>query len=81
MRDDGGPAFPRTGEGVGNPNYDEPGMTLRQWYAGLAMMGMAWFQMKTDSSEMVEPEKAAHCAFQMADAMIAEDREVRNECK
>ena len=65
MRDDGGPVFPSGGD-VGFV----PGMTLRQWYAGMAMMGMAWFQMKTDSSEMVEPGKIAHCAFQIADAMI-----------
>lgn len=30
------PAFPRTGEGFGNPKYDEPGMTLRDWFAGQA---------------------------------------------
>jgi hypothetical protein len=27
------PAFPRTGEGFGNPNYDHPGMTLRELHA------------------------------------------------
>ena len=28
------PAFPRTGEGFGNPRYDAPGMSLRDWFAG-----------------------------------------------
>lgn len=28
------PAFPRTGEGVGNPHYDVPGMDMRDWFAG-----------------------------------------------
>ena len=36
---DNPPAFPRTGEGVGNPKYDEPGMRLRDWFAGQALNG------------------------------------------
>ena len=32
-------AFPRTGEGFGNPMYDAPGMTLRDWFAGQALAG------------------------------------------
>ncbi len=34
------PAFPRTGEGFGNPLYDTPGMSLRDWFAGQALSGM-----------------------------------------
>jgi len=36
----GGPAFPRIGEGKGNPAYDEAGMTLRDYFAAKAMQGM-----------------------------------------
>lgn len=32
----GGPAFPRIGEGFGNPHYDAPGMSLRDYFAAHA---------------------------------------------
>ena len=35
-RNGGGPAFPRIGEGFGDPRYDAEGMTLRDWFAGQA---------------------------------------------
>jgi hypothetical protein len=31
------PAFPRTGEGFGNPAYDTAGMSLRDYYIGQAL--------------------------------------------
>jgi hypothetical protein len=37
---DGGPAFPRTGEGFGDPKYDAPGMSLRDWFTGQALSGL-----------------------------------------
>lgn len=30
-------AFPRTGEGFGDPKYDEPGMTLLDYFAAAAV--------------------------------------------
>ena len=66
---DGGPAFPRSkhseieeGETIGYSH----GMTLRQWYAGMAMSGPLM-----DQGE--NPEKVARYAFQYADAMIAHE--------
>lgn len=35
---DNPPAFPRTGEGFGNDLYDTPGMSLRDWFAGQALV-------------------------------------------
>ena len=68
MRDDGGPVFP-PGSDIGFM----PGMTLRQWYKGMAIMGQA-----ADS----EPcEKLAAWAGELADALIAEDREVHDDSK
>lgn len=66
-RDDGGPAFPRTGEGVGNPAYDAPGMTLRDWFAGQALVGL-----------IAHPKNEGHAselslvAYAIADAMLKE---------
>ena len=34
---DGGPAFPMTGEGYGDPRYSQYGMTLRDWFAGMVL--------------------------------------------
>ena len=53
------------------------GITLRQWYAGLAMQGL----LSGDSHPDVDPmtilddiPKRAKWAYEIADAMIAEDR-------
>lgn len=43
MSDTSGPAFPRTGVGNAGVSYDVPpqdGMTLRQWYAGMALQAL-----------------------------------------
>jgi len=61
-RDDGGFAFPQGA-------FD--GMTMRQWYAGLAMNG--WMAHYKDA----EPADIATFAFGIADALIAEDVEER----
>lgn len=62
----GGPAFP-----LENPRYLEngdlfkqfPGMTLRQWYAGQALIGMA--------PRSTRHDEAAKEAFAFADAMVS----------
>ena len=64
-KDDGGPAFPRTAP------HPQNGMTLRQWYAGMAMQGLL-----ADEGMDVEgfEHNAARKAFAYADAMIAEEK-------
>jgi len=87
--DDGGTAFPNpefaTCEGVAQP-HSNPGMTLRQWYAGLAMQGIVSTMTpektellaqlaknaKTDVSNVV-----AYQALDVADALIAAEKATR----
>lgn len=65
----GGPAFPRTGEGFGNPKYDTPGMTLRDYFASQALIGIiSKFGYEFYSS-------AAKDAYDFADMML-DQREV-----
>lgn len=72
--DDGGPAFPRTGEGFGNPKYDTPGITVRAYLAAKAMQSVLWGWYeggaKEDTAETYEA-MARHCV-NAADALIAE---------
>ena len=70
---DGGPAFPRTGEGFGNPKYDTAGMTLRDWFAGQALNGFIVNAMMGDKTQKNLTDTAA-LAFAVADAMIAESQ-------
>ena len=62
-------AFPRTGEGFGNPKYDEPGMTLRDWFAGQATFAAA--ALLTERGNKIDPKDLAAKAFELADAMLA----------
>ena len=71
----GGPAFPfsaqvRYTNELGHAGMtDFCGMTLRQWYAGLAMQGMI---IRTDAIGMAKAETLASWAYQQADAMLAQ---------
>lgn len=66
--DDGGPAFPVTRE-----HYDdsEPGMSLRDWFAGMAVAGALNSQAAEVRLRLV-PESLAREAYALADALIAE---------
>jgi hypothetical protein len=66
---DGGPAFACAcaSDGV---SHIEDGMTLRDWFAGQALAGMAAYAGMQDPTDSI-----AHLAYVMADAMIAQ-REV-----
>lgn len=62
------PAFPRTGEGFGDPKYDTEGMTLRDYFAAAAINGLVatdWYQGKGMS-----PQNRAAEAYVIADAML-----------
>lgn len=52
----GGAAFPR--------EHGEPGMTLRDWFAGQSLPALT-------AQYPANPERAAELAFKAADAMLA----------
>ena len=75
---DGGQAFPAEqgyiADGTMNQTY-EPGMSLRDWFAGMAMKGFT--QNIYDSGypqeiNCMEVQWAARSAYVIADAMLAE---------
>lgn len=63
------PAFPRLGEGFGHPAYDEPGMTLRDYFAGQALVGG---MSAADGHNFATATDAARQAYEIADAMLTE---------
>lgn len=71
----GGSAFPCPVSEQWERNQDgapyQSGMTLRQWYAGQALVGIATDAGFAVPAGMDWPAFAAQRAFQMADAMIA----------
>ena len=69
---DNPPAFPRTGQGFGNPNYDEAGMTLRDWFAGQALPEAMRWAFNNANDDFLPEEWASKIAFATADAMLAE---------
>lgn len=69
-RKDGGAAFPIPD--VWMPNHEQmaighDGMSLRDWFAGMALQGMV-----QDLSRDHKEEYLAHDAYKFADAMLAE---------
>jgi hypothetical protein len=58
---DGGPAFPSV-------PHETPGMTLRDWFAGMVASGMN----ANSSMDNMGPQTLAENAYAQADAMIAE---------
>ena len=69
---DGGPAFP---QGTDSNDSTATGMSLRDWFAGKALVGMMsadpeWARLcRTDRPSSAED--FAKCAYEQADAMIA----------
>lgn len=67
--DDGGPAFAHNEKSHDGAHYQtHPGMSLRDWFAGQALMGMLangepTIQLPTGFS-------TAQCAYEYADAML-----------
>lgn len=81
-KNDGGPAFPRTAgpkDGYGNPtNPSQSGMSLRDWFAGQALMGqnaspeLMVVVTAGDIKDGSAFQRQAKAAYAQADAMIAE---------
>ena len=72
-RDDGGPAFPRPHSTTDHANqcevdYAEPGMTLRDWYKGQALVGA----LLSGRCVGLAPDELAKDCGNMADAMLRE---------
>jgi len=69
MKNDGGPAFPR--DGRENPCIVSPqtGMSLRDWFAGMAMQAYC-----SDKAWRIDMDNThtASSAYRMADSMLAE---------
>lgn len=66
MKDEGGSAFPLE---IGNGHIVSPGMTLRDWFAGQALVGLT----------RVGISYAATNAYEYADAMIEERNKGKGE--
>lgn len=71
-KNDGGPAFPRESK------WADYGMSLRQWYAGQALVGMLASAPVVDRSK-VDKGKWAAIAFDWADEMIKADEVSKSE--
>ncbi len=63
---DGGPAFPHTVEEDGCLTQYHSGMTLRDWFAGQAMIGLV-----PDIAEEADAINIGRAAYSIADAMMA----------
>jgi len=67
--EDGGPAFPRAPFDVNDYTGDgSPGMTLRDWFAGQALMG---FLAYPDTGNWAREENLATICYGYAEAMLA----------
>jgi len=76
-KDTSRPAFPMMRDQSHEERFIiEPGMTIRQWYAGLAMQGLlASGALSVKQADHVRPfneQEVSDQAFAMADAMLAE---------
>lgn len=76
--DGGGPAFP-VAHGIDGNWQKEPlpefsGMTLRRWYAGLAMQGYLAMCADPEISSRPAAEWTAKRALEYADALIAAEK-------
>lgn len=76
MKNDGGPAFPGTGgpirTGVDTFSFSSAGMTLRDYFAGQALAGLASATNDQGDWTGADAQSVAHTAYEIADAMLAE---------
>ena len=70
-RNDGGPAFPARPQErlvTGNILSGNEGMSLRDWFAGQALMGM--IASRNPNFPLLDPKDDAEYVFDVADAML-----------
>lgn len=72
----GGPAFPTdNAHQTGPHSYHSEGMTLRDWFAGMAMQSMITHNLKGQepwpTTDKIWVEAIAEESYSMADAMLA----------
>lgn len=80
---DGGPAYPTLPEHSGysrdssGPGYPmSTGMSLRDWFAGMAMQQFTVAMIDGDIDDF-HPQDVAHESYALADAMLAEREKVK----
>lgn len=61
---DGGPAFPVQASDLPGSYEADPGMSLRDWFAGMALANTAYVDSESSS------EATATYAYEVADAML-----------
>lgn len=64
---DGGSAFACADSTIDGQTHLQEGMSLRQWYAGMALQGTL-----ASNPPKVTPEGVAYISYAIADAMIKE---------
>jgi len=77
MKDTGGSAFPWTyydRDSLGQiiPREHIEGMTLRDYFAAKALIGLVLSRQLPNASESANTETIAECAYSYADAMLKE---------
>lgn len=72
MTDNNIPAFPCAAFGASDDLVHQSGMTLRDWFAGMALQSFIKLNIELAKSgeEAMESEKVACIAYEMADAMM-----------
>jgi hypothetical protein len=70
--EDGGAAFPCEG-GCDSGLHPDPGMSLRDWFAGQVLVGL--LASERPDFHIPSKEKAAITAYEYADAMLAARKE------
>lgn len=68
---DGGPAFPRTVQRWNDSLDHVEGMSLRDWFAGQALQGVASGFWSNSDMSVLGPRGLAESAYEFADAMLA----------
>jgi hypothetical protein len=79
--DDGGDAFPCTGEGINSKQYFRPGMSLRDYFAAAALTGFISscadqslrkaFELVAEKKGCTTADLLAEASVKVADAMLA----------